>query len=45
MIDLTLQSERLGPLPIINHFIQRMGWEDALARHIPSDVLSHTPAR
>ena len=37
MIDCTLLIERLGPLPIINHFIARMGLDDALARHVPSD--------
>jgi transposase len=37
MIDPTLLIERLGPLPIINHFIARMGLDDALARHVPSD--------
>jgi hypothetical protein len=25
MIRVVLQSERLGPLPLVNHFIQRMG--------------------
>jgi len=39
----TLQSERLGPLPLINHFIQRIGLEDLLGRHIPSDVRSAVP--
>jgi len=38
MIVHTLQSERLGPLPIINHFIQRIGLEDLLDRHVPSDA-------
>jgi len=37
MIRPTLLIERLGPLPIINHFIARMGLDDALARHVPSD--------
>ena len=32
-----LHSERLGPLPLINHFIERIGLEDALARQVPSD--------
>jgi hypothetical protein len=35
----TLQSERLGPLPLINHFLERLGLEDVLDRHIPSDAL------
>ena len=26
MIRFALQSERLGPLPLVNHFIQRFGW-------------------
>jgi hypothetical protein len=30
MIRYVLQSERLGPLPLVNHFIQRMGLKDAL---------------
>lgn len=34
----TLHSERLGPLPLINHFIERMGVHDALARHVASDA-------
>jgi transposase len=38
MIRFTLQTERLGPLPIINHFMQRIGLEDALNRHVPSDL-------
>ena len=32
-----LESERLGPLPLVNHFIDRIGLEQALHRHIPSD--------
>jgi hypothetical protein len=28
MIRFALQSERLGPLSLVNHFIQRMGLED-----------------
>ena len=32
-----LESERLGPLPLVNHFIDRIGLEEALHRHIPSD--------
>jgi transposase len=39
----TLLIERLGPLPIINHFIARMGLDDALARHVPSDQRSLVP--
>src|SRR5499427_4348464 len=47
MIRPTLLIERLGPLPIINHFIARMGLDDALARHVPSDqrcVVPHARA-
>lgn len=43
----TLQSERLGPLPLINHFLQRLGLEDVLDRHVPSDArcaISHARA-
>jgi len=40
MIRPTLLIERLGPLPIINHFVARMGLDDALARHVPSDQRS-----
>src|SRR5215469_2832452 len=43
MIDPTLLIERLGPLPIINHFIVRMGLDDALARHVPSDQRCAVP--
>ena len=39
----TLLTERLGPLPLINHFIARMGLDDALARHVPSDQRSLVP--
>jgi transposase len=47
MIGSPLLIERLGPLPIINHFIARMGLDDALARHVPSDqrcVVPHARA-
>jgi len=37
MIRYALQSERLGPLPLVNHFIQRIGVEDALDRYLPTD--------
>ena len=33
----TLHTERLGPLPLINHFIERIGLHDTLSRHVPSD--------
>ncbi len=38
-----LQIERLGPLPLINHFIERIGLEEALARHICSDARCAVP--
>lgn len=31
-----LQSERLGPLPLVNHFLQRIGLEQLLDRHVPT---------
>jgi hypothetical protein len=31
-----LCSERLGPLPLINHFLQRMRLEEFLERHVPT---------
>ena len=47
MIRFVLQSERLGPLPLVNHFIHRMGLEDTLDRYVPSDqrcAVSHARA-
>jgi len=38
-----LRSERLGPLPLINHFIARIGLPDLLARHVPSDARCSIP--
>jgi transposase len=38
-----LQSERLGPLPLVNQFIERIGLEDALQRHVPSDARCAVP--
>ncbi len=38
-----LRIERLGPLPLINHFIDRIGLEGLLARHVPSDARSAVP--
>ena len=43
----TLHTERLGPLPLINHFIERLGLHDTLSRHIASDArcaISHASA-
>ena len=39
----SLQSERLGPLPLVNHFIERIGLEDALHRHVPTDARCAVP--
>jgi transposase len=33
----TLFTERLGPLPLINHFIERIGLHETLSRFVPSD--------
>lgn len=38
-----LHSERLGPLPLVNHFLQRMGLEDMLDRYVPSDSRCAVP--
>jgi hypothetical protein len=43
MIRRTLQTERLGPLPIINHFVRRTGLDEALDRHVPSDLRCAVP--
>ena len=32
----TLHSERLGPLPLLNHFFQRIGLEELLDKHVPT---------
>ena len=32
----TLKAERLGPLPFINHFLQRMGLTALLDKHVPT---------
>jgi Domain of unknown function (DUF4277) len=39
----TLPSERMGPMPLTNHFIERIGLPELLARHIPSDARSSIP--
>jgi len=45
---LALRSERLGPLPIVNHFLERLGLEEILERFVPTDdrryLLSHAKA-
>jgi transposase len=38
-----LQSERLGPLPLVNHFIERIGLAEALHHHVPSDARCAVP--
>src|SRR6202022_2410367 len=38
-----LRTERLGPLPLVNHFIQRVGLEDVLDRYVPSDARCAVP--
>jgi hypothetical protein len=43
MIRFNLRTQRLGPLPIINHFIQRAGLQDALDRYVPSDARCMVP--
>jgi transposase len=35
--DLALKTERLGPLPIANHFIDRMGLDQLLDRFVPTN--------
>jgi transposase len=39
-------SERLGPLPLVNHFIDRMGLAEILERHLPSSrsAVTHSQA-
>lgn len=34
--DLALKTERLGPLPLINHFLERMGLEELLEQYVPT---------
>src|SRR5476649_2960767 len=38
-----LHSERLGPLPLVNHFIDRIGLESLLDHHVPSDARCAVP--
>jgi len=46
--DLGVHTERLGPLPLINHFVARMGLHELLERHVPTSdgrsTLSHAQA-
>lgn len=43
-----LRTERLGPLPILNHLLRRLRLEDALDRHVPTSdsrcAMSHAKA-
>jgi transposase len=43
-----LRTERLGPLPIVNHFLKRLGIEEILRRFVPTAdkryVLDHAKA-
>ena len=32
----TLKSERLGPLPLVNHFLERAGLEELIDKHVPT---------
>ena len=44
---LVLCTERLGPLPLVNHFIQRFGLEEVLDQYVPTDArcaVSHARA-
>jgi hypothetical protein len=34
--DFSLKTERLGPAPLINHFIERMGFAALLEKHVPT---------
>jgi hypothetical protein len=38
-----LHSERLGPLPLVNHFIDRIGLASLFDRHVPSDARCAVP--
>lgn len=42
-VRFTLQSERLGPLPLVNHFLERIGLEQLLDRYVPSDARCAVP--
>jgi hypothetical protein len=34
--DFSLKTERLGPLPLVNHFIDRMGLAELLEKYVPT---------
>jgi len=36
-VDYTLDSSVLGAMPVINHFVDRLGIAEALDRHVPAD--------
>jgi transposase len=46
--ELGVLAERLGPLPLINHFLQRLGLLELLERHVPTadgrSAVSHAQA-
>ena len=39
----SLHSERLGPLPLVNHFVDRVGLEELLDRYVASDARCTVP--
>jgi hypothetical protein len=45
---LGILAERLGPLPLINHFLARMGLLELLEQHVPTtdgrSAVSHAQA-
>jgi transposase len=45
--SLQVQPERLGPLPLLNHFLDRLGLPEFLERHVPRSRVHKTldPAR
>jgi hypothetical protein len=38
-----LQIERLGPLPLVNHFIERIGLEEMIGQYVKSDARCAIP--
>ncbi|HEY1874377.1 MAG TPA: IS1634 family transposase [Steroidobacteraceae bacterium] len=34
--EFALKTERLGPLPLVNHFLERMGLEELLEQYVPT---------
>jgi transposase len=34
--DFALRTERLGPLPLVNHFLERMGLQEILEHYVPT---------